>query len=179
MGVMTLFANTYSKILSNHLAQLGGFLMGAICFLLDPGAPLYALWIAVVLDLISRIFAEAKKHGGLGKAVKQGHIRSHAIFQGTAVKIVAYFFMCIMAAQAQHVFGYQAAAQCFASVVYSILFLVEVGSMGENFREAGVSSFAWISLFSKKKLETLCDGSLPAEEPSPDSSERSHHHETV
>lgn len=163
VGVLTMFANTYSKMLSNHLAQLGGFLLGALCYLVDPGAPLYALWIAVVLDLISRIFAEAKNHGGFYLAVKGGHIRSDEMFRGTAVKIVAYFFMCVVAAQGKYVFGYDSAAQFFGNVVYSILFLVEVWSMGENFQEAGVETFAWINMFSRKKLENLCEGTLPVQ----------------
>jgi len=159
-GVLTMFGNTFDKIFSNHLAQLGGFLLGALCYLVDPGAPLYALWIAVILDLIARMFAEAKNHGGFYLAVVEGHIRSDAMFQGSAVKITAYFFMCIIAAQGKYVFSYDTAAQFFGSVIYSILFLVELWSMAENFREAGVETFAWISLFSKKKLENLCDGTV-------------------
>ena len=118
------------------------------------------MWIAVILDLISRMFAEAKNHGGFFLAVTEGHIKSDAMFKGTAVKITAYFFMCIIAAQGKYVFGYDAAAQFFGSVIYSILFLVEIWSMAENFREAGVETFTWISVFSKRKLETLCDGSI-------------------
>lgn len=132
--------------------------MGAICYLVDPGAPLYALWIAVVLDLISRVFVQAKKHGGFYLAAKEGHIRSDEMFRGTAVKITAYFFMCIIAAQSQYVFRYDPAAEFFGSVIYSILFLVEIWSMAENFQEAGVETFAWITLFSRKKLESLCEG---------------------
>ena len=160
IGVLAMFANTFTKILDNHLAQLGGFVLGAICYLVDPGAPLYALWIIVVLDLISRLFAQAKNHGGFYLAATEGHIRSDKMFRGTAVKIVAYFFMCVVAAQAKYVFGYAAAAQLFGSIVYSILFLVELWSMAENFQEAGVETFKWISLFSRKRLEKLCDGTL-------------------
>ncbi|MEN6325771.1 MAG: phage holin family protein [Syntrophomonas sp.] len=164
IGVLAMFGQTFSKIFDNHLAQLGGFTVGGICYLVDPGAPLYALWIAVVLDLISRVFAEAKNHGGFYRAAVEGHIRSDKMFQGTAIKIVAYFFMCIIAAQAKYVFHYDAAAQFFGSIVYSILFLVEIWSMAENFQEAGVETFAWISVFSRKKLEAICEGSPEGEE---------------
>ncbi|MFA7078265.1 MAG: phage holin family protein [Syntrophomonas sp.] len=163
-----MFGSTFTKIFTNHLAQLGGLLLGALCYLVDPGAPLYALWIVLVLDLLSRLFAEAKNHGGMYQAFVGGHIRSDAMFRGTAVKIVAYFCMCVVAAQARYVFGYDAAAQLFGSIVYSILFLVELWSMAENFREAGVETFAWISLFSKRKLENLCDGTVADPTHAPD-----------
>jgi hypothetical protein len=51
---------TINRIYSNHAAQVGGIFIGLITYLVEPTAAFYALWIAVVLDLVSRLFAEAK-----------------------------------------------------------------------------------------------------------------------
>ena len=142
----------------NHWAQVLGVLLGAICYLVDPGAAFAALWIAVLCDLFSRLIAEAKKHGGFYRAVKDGHIHSDKMFRGTAVKITAYFFMCVLANQSKYILMYDAPAQLFSTIIYAILFWVEVWSMSENFEEAGVPAFGWIRRLSKRKLEELVDG---------------------
>ena len=160
-GTLALFGETFANIYQNHIAQVGGFFVAAFVFLVgQPTAAFYALWVAVILDLISRLFAESKNHGGFIRAVKERHIQSDKIFRGTAVKIVAYFFMCVLAHQSTYICQYDAPAAFFGTVVYSILFLVEVWSITENFQEAGVKSFSWISKFSKKRLEQIVDAPI-------------------
>lgn len=154
-GLSGMFYCNIAKVGTNYMAQSGGVILGFVCYLVEPGAAFAALWLAVVLDLISRIFAEAKNHGGLYRAAKDGHIRSDKMLCGTMVKIVAYFFMCVLANQSRYILRYDAPAEMFATVIYSILFLVEVWSMCENFQEAGVESFIWISRFTKNKLEAV------------------------
>jgi len=163
MTVFALFQNTFNRILENQVAQLFGIILGVIIYLVNPSATFYALWISVMFDLISRLFAETKKHGGFIQAVKKRHIQSNKIFRGTAVKITAYFFMCVLANQSKYIFPYDAAA-LFSTIVYSILFLVEVWSMAENFQEAGVLELRWISRFSQKKLKELVDDKGEKEE---------------
>lgn len=158
LGLTGMIFDSVAKAGTNYAAQCWGCVLGFFIYLVDPGAAFAALWVAVVLDLLSRIFAEAKSHGGLYRAAKEGHIRSDKMLCGTMAKIVAYFFMCVLANQSKHIFGHDAPAEMFSTVVYSILFLVEVWSMCENFEEAGVNSFSWISRFAKNKLETLAGG---------------------
>lgn len=155
--MVALFGSTFSRILENHAAQVGGFFVGIITYLVEPSATLYALWIAVALDLISRLFTEAKNHGGLVEAARDGHIKSDKMFRGTAVKITAYFFMCVLAAQAQYIFHYEAPSEMFGTIIYSILFLVEVWSIAENFEEAGVEAFSFITRLSRRKIRDLVD----------------------
>jgi len=150
-----LFFDSIAKVTTSYMAQAWGVLLGFICYLVDPGAAFAALWVAVVLDLISRVFAEAKNHGGLYRAATEGHIRSDKMLCGTMAKITAYFFMCVLANQSRYILKYDAPAEIFSTIVYSILFLVEVWSMAENFQEAGVESFAWISRFADKKLKEI------------------------
>lgn len=146
-----------SAALSDPIAWLGGFLVGVITFLVQPGAAFYALWVVVACDLASRIVTEAVNHGGLISAIKGGHIRSDKALSGTGVKIIAYLIMCIIAAQAAKIIPYEAAGILIANVIYSVLFFVETLSIAENFLEAGIDEFMWFKRFSNKKLKEICD----------------------
>lgn len=151
---------TTNKILislSDPLAWLGGIFIGIITYLVQPGAAFYGLWIVVACDLVSRIVTESVNHEGFVKAVKEGHIRSDKAMQGTFVKIIAYFIMCVIAAQATKVIPYDTASELVANIIYSILFFVELLSIAENFLEAGVTEFSWLKRFSQNKLEKICE----------------------
>ena len=151
---------TLSKIttsLSDPLAWLGGVFLGGITYLVQPGAAFYGLWIVVACDMASRILTESVNHGGMIKAIKEGHIRSDKAMQGTFIKIIAYFIMCVIAAQATRIIPYTTASGLVANIIYSVLFFVEVLSIAENFIEAGVEEFQWFKRFSQKKLKSICD----------------------
>jgi len=151
---------TFGKIttsLSDPLAWLGGIFIGVVTYLVQPGAAFYALWVVVVCDLVSRILTESVNHGGLFRAIKDGHIRSDKAMQGTFIKILAYFIMCVIAAQATRIIPYETASGLVANIIYSVLFFVELLSIAENFIEAGIEQFKWLRRFSSKKLKELCD----------------------
>ncbi len=143
-----------------------GCLIGMITYLVAPGAAFYGLWIVVVCDLASRIMTESVNHGGFWQALKDGHIRSDKAMQGTSIKIVAYFIMCVLAAQATRMIPYETASELIANIIYSVLFFVELLSVAENFMEAGIEEFNWLKRFSKKKLTEICgeDGDEKGEE---------------
>lgn len=150
---------TFGKIttsLSDPLAWLGGVLLGGLTYLVQPGAAFYGLWIVVACDLVSRILTESVNHGGLIKAIQEGHIRSDKAMQGTFIKIVSYFIMCVIAAQATKIIPYTTASGLVANIIYSVLFFVEVLSIAENFIEAGIQEFQWFKRFSNKKLKEIC-----------------------
>ena len=156
---MNEFMSTFGKItlsaLTDPLAWLGGFLVGAFTYLVGPGPAFYALWIAVACDLASRLITESVNHGGFFKAIKEGHIQSDKALRGAKLKIPAYFFMCVFAAQIEK-FPYEY-AYLASSVIYGIFFFVELESTCENFLEAGVEEFSWLKRFSRRKLEKLVE----------------------
>lgn len=156
---MNEFMSTFGKItlsaLTDPLAWLGGFLVGAFTYLVGPGPAFYALWIAVACDLLSRLITESVNHGGFFKAIKEGHIQSDKAFRGAKLKIPAYFFICIFAAQIEK-FPYEY-AYLASSVIYGIFFFVELESTCENFLEAGVEEFSWLKRFSRRKLEKIVE----------------------
>jgi len=110
----------------------------------------------VVCDLVSRILTESVNHGGLFSCIKDGHIRSDKAMQGTFIKIIAYFIMCVIAAQATRIIPYETASGLVANIIYSVLFFVELLSIAENFIEAGIEQFKWLERFSKNKLKEVC-----------------------
>lgn len=150
---------TFAKIgcsLSEPLNWGAGCLIGLLTYLVAPGAAFYALWIVVACDLVSRIMTESINHGGFWKALKDGHIRSDKAMQGTSIKIVAYFIMCVLAAQATRMIPYETSSDLVANIIYSVLFFVELLSIAENFMEAGIEEFKWLQRFSNKKLQEIC-----------------------
>ena len=154
-GIIVTFGKIVSNALTNPLAWLVGFLAGAFTYLVGPGPAFYALWIAVACDLLSRLITESVNHGGFFKAIKEGHIQSDKAFRGAKLKIPAYFFMCVFAAQIEK-FPYEY-AYLASSVIYGIFFFVELESTCENFLEAGIEEFAWLKRFSKRKLEKIVE----------------------
>lgn len=162
MNVWVTFGEMISTALTNPLAWLGGIFMAALAYLIgEPGAAFYALWIAVAMDLLSRLISESVQHDGFFKAIKEGHIQSDKALAGAKIKIPAYFIMCIFAAQITR-FPYEY-AYVASSVIYGIFFFVELESTCENFIEAGVEEFAWLKRFSKRKLEQIVeDGEAPS-----------------
>lgn len=150
---------TFAKIGSSLIEPCNwvfGCLIGILTYLVAPGAAFYALWVVVACDLASRIMTESVNHGGFWKALKDGHIRSDKAMQGTSIKIVAYFIMCVLAAQATRMIPYETASELIANIIYSVLFFVELLSIAENFMEAGIEEFNWLKRFSNKKLKEIC-----------------------
>lgn len=154
-GIIVTFGKIVSNALTDPLAWLVGFLAGAFTYLVGPGPAFYALWIAVACDLLSRLITESVNHGGFFKAIKEGHIQSDKAFRGAKLKIPAYFFICVFAAQIEK-FPYEY-AYLASSVIYGIFFFVELESTCENFLEAGVEEFAWLKRFSRRKLEKIVE----------------------
>ncbi|NLB52095.1 MAG: phage holin family protein [Syntrophomonadaceae bacterium] len=156
-GTIITVGKIAANAISNPLAWLGGFLIGVITYLVQPGAAFFALWIVVACDLVSRLITESASHGGFIRAIREGHIQSDKACKGTMMKITAYFFMCVIANQSLQIFPWVSAAELFSNIVYSILFFVEVLSIAENFMEAGVEEFSWIKKFARKKLIDTCE----------------------
>lgn len=150
---MDYLTGIFGSVFKNHIAQAGGVIIGAVTYLVAPTAAFYALWIAVFMDLLSRIFAQSSKNGGFWQATKGKHIQSNLMFRGTAIKIVAYFFMTVLAHQSKHIVEIEAVPIVFSTIVYSILFLVEVHSIIENLIDAGAEDLRPLLLRFQKEKE--------------------------
>lgn len=148
------------NILNNHAAQLGGILLGVLTYLVAPTAAFYALWIAVFIDLLTRLVALSVKYGGFWQATKQSHISSKKMFHGTAIKTIAYFFMTVLAHQSKYIVEIEAVPIFFSSIIYCLLFLVEVHSIVENLIDAGAEDLKPLLFrFNREKAKAMQGGS--------------------
>lgn len=138
---------------------LWGFLLGVLTYLVEPTAAFYALWVAVFLDLITKMAALAYKNGGLIAATKAKVINSHTMFYRTFIKVLAYFTMTVLAHQSKAVVEIEAVPIIFSTIIYSILFLVEVYSIIENLIEAGAEDLKPLMLRFQKEKEKVIEGS--------------------
>ena len=143
------FEATFSAF--NHKGvRLSALLWAGLCYLLEPDAAFLAVWIAVLVDLLTRLVAIAAQNHGFIRAVKGGHISSKKAFLGSFVKLVAYFSLGVIATQAQYVAYLEVAAVMTKTVIYAFLFTVEVISIMENLLDMGLSGLKPLLVAVKK-----------------------------
>ena len=116
-----------------------------------------ATWVAVVLDLFTRWFAIFIKSGGVRKAFITKAWNSEAMFHKTAIKIVAYLVIQIMAGLSMRFVDIPYISNIVATVIYSFLFFREFASNIENLIDAGADYLKpmlfWVKRKEKEALE--------------------------
>ena len=125
--------------LSTRSARLLSLLWGILCYLIEPDAAFMAVWLAVLMDLLTKLVAIAAIKGGFVNAVRDGHITSRQAFLGTFVKLTAYFALGVMATQAKYVATIEVASILARTVVFAFLFTVEAVSILENLLDTGLT----------------------------------------
>jgi len=80
-----------------------------------------ALWVSVALDLSTRWFAIFVKSRGIWPAFKSKAFNSDTLFRKTAVKVVAYLVIQILAGLSFRVIGLQQVNTVMAAVIYAFL----------------------------------------------------------
>lgn len=125
---------------SSRLARSLSLAWAVICYLLEPDAAFMAVWIAVIMDLVTKLISLAVPSGGFVPALRQGRISSRQAFSGTFVKLVAYFALGVVATQARYVASSEVASVLARTVVFSFLFTVEAISILENLLALGLGN---------------------------------------
>jgi hypothetical protein len=110
-----------------------------------------ALWIAVVLDCLTRWRVIFKKAGGIKKAVKTKAWSSQAMFEKTKDKIIAYLVIQILAGLSMRLVNIPYISNAVATAVYAFLFFREFSSNLENLIEAGADYLKPLLFWVKKK----------------------------
>lgn len=153
------FQEFFSGLYTSHIKPITVICTTVITYLIMPSksyvAPAIALWVAVLLDIFSRFFANSIKNGGFFVAVKSGKISSETLWRRTVVKVVAYLFLQTMVGLAFYIVPFHSLTQLVATVVYSFLFLREAVSILENLIEAGVEELAPLKIWFEKQNENL------------------------
>lgn len=145
-----LLAKTYETV-KPAIALLGA----AITYLVLPEdsfiAWCIALWVAVVLDLLTRWYAIFVKAGGVKKAFITKAWNSQAMFQKTSVKIISYLVIQILAGLSMRLVTIPYISNVVATVVYAFLFFREFTSNIENLIDAGADYLKPLLFWVKKK----------------------------
>ncbi|MEG1543065.1 MAG: phage holin family protein [Tannerellaceae bacterium] len=116
-----------------------------------------AVLIVMILDLLTRLFAQARKAGGYRKALLAHEISSNKFARGTMDKLVVFGVMLVLCACAYKLTVIEDVATWFTQVVFAIMFLRDALSIVENLADAGVKNMAIFKKVFKKKLEEITD----------------------
>lgn len=143
-----------------------------------PSAALSALFIVMIADLLCRLVAESVQAGGFFMAIKTRHIRSKAMFRGTALKFFGYYVLAVVAYQLQRVTPIPQLSEMLSAVIYMFLLIVEGISVFENLTEAGLSSLQPLKRRFEREMEKLEHGDgAPVKWVEPPSSDDKFYHE--
>lgn len=124
-------------IATSYGTHLWGSITGILLFLMGkPSAALYGLGALILIDIATRLRANAIKYGGYIQATKTGKIRSKLVVQGLMSKMIAYFSLICIGNIASYIVPIPMIHQGISSVIFTILFFVESQSILENLLDA-------------------------------------------
>jgi phage-related holin len=123
---------------------------------------LYAIFTLFILDILTRLYANARKYGGYIEATKTGKIRSRLAVQGMVSKMFTYFIVLSIARMTSYVIPIGVISEGLSAVIFSILLLVEIQSVLENLLDANPDSnterlLKLLSLRFKKEINKVAD----------------------
>ncbi|HEX2925856.1 MAG TPA: phage holin family protein [Ruminiclostridium sp.] len=137
------------------------FLWAGISYLIFPEKSFIgwciALWVAMILDLLTRWFAIFSKSGGITKAFKTKAWNSETMFHKTAIKIIAYLVIQILAGLSMRFISIPYISNVVATVVYAFLFFREFTSNIENLIDAGADYLKPLLFWVKKQESKVID----------------------
>lgn len=143
----------------NGVMWLWSFITGTLMYLVGgPSAALSALFIVMIADLLCRLVAESVQAGGFFMAIKTRHIRSKAMFRGTALKFFGYYVLAVVAYQLQRVTPIPQLSDVLSAVIYMFLLIVEGISVFENLTEAGLTSLQPLKRRFEREMDKLEHG---------------------
>ena len=151
----------YLKNAFESVQPICALLLSAIMYVMFPESSYLTAFCAVIgvmlLDIITKYYSIAVKHGGLWQSIKGKFINSNSMWVGTSRKIFAYLIIFIMVGLSYRVTTIAGISAFLATVVYSVLFLRECQSILENLNDAG-SDVGWLlSIVKKRKNKILED----------------------
>ena len=145
------------------------FLFTIFNYLICPNASympaIAAVWVAVILDIFTRLFANSRKSGGFIKAVRERAISSDTLWSRTVVKVVAYLSLQILAGLSMRILPLEQVSIAVATIVYSFLFIREATSVVENLIDAGANDLKPLLFWLKKKEADLTEDHVSIKPP--------------
>lgn len=152
--------NEYIIKLFTGMKPYVGFILALLHKLLFPDSTYLnaavAVGIAMLLDLLTKMWSIAKINGGYIRAVKTKALYSKTLWEKTSAKFIAYFCVAILAGLSYRVTPLANVGVFFATVVYSVMFLREAQSVIENLCDTG-ADLKWLAKWAKKKEKTVLE----------------------
>lgn len=161
------------RLIQVNVKPVWVFLFAAFNYVVCPNAAylpaIAAVWIAVILDILTRLFANSHRAGGFIKAIRCRAISSDTLWSRTVVKVVAYLSLQILAGLSMRVLPLEQISIAVATIIYSFLFIREATSVVENLVEAGADDLRPFLRWLQKKEQDLTEdqlqvNALPSEE---------------
>jgi phage-related holin len=149
------------KLFQNHilvfLSAIGAFLYN---FFFPDTQYLYsaaAVLGIMLLDLLTKLYALKRQAGGWKKSLCSQHINSFSFFRGTMDKLFVFGVMMIICGFAYRLTVISGIAVWFTQAVYTLMFLRDILSIFENFRDAGIKNMGMFEKLVKKKMTEYVD----------------------
>lgn len=140
---------------------LGSACLGVIAAFLFPEsfmftATLSAL-IMIVLDALTRLYAQSKKSGGFIKAIKNQSISSRKLFDGTIEKLMILGVLLIVSGCAYMLSPITLPARMLVYGFFILMFSRDLTSIFENLIDAGYKNILPFKRFAEKKVNDAFD----------------------
>lgn len=152
------------RLFQFNFKPVWAFLFAVFNYLVCPNAAympaIAAVWVAVILDLLTRLFANSRNAGGFFKAIKARAISSDTLYTKTVIKVVAYLSLQVLAGLSMRVLPLEQVSIAVTTIVYSFLFIREATSVVENLIEAGAEDLKPLLFWLRKKEANLTEDQI-------------------
>ena len=154
--------DTVCNLFGSELLVALGALWASITSFLFPtsfvGTSAIAVLIMMSLDLITKLFALAKMHGGFRKALRTQKINSRSFAKGTLDKLIIFGVFLIINGCACRLLVIEDISKWFTQAVFTIMFLRDTLSIFENLSDCGVQGLSVFKKLIKRKCKDIVDG---------------------
>lgn len=144
------------KLFDNRIINAIGTVWGAIIAFLFPTSTILtasgAVLLIVGLDLLTKLYALARQHGGFKNAFRTQKITSQKFAKGTLDKLIIFGVLLVIGGCAHNILVVEELAIWFTQIVFSIMFLRDTLSILENLHDAGIAGLGIFKKILKKKL---------------------------
>lgn len=152
--------NFMTKLWSD-VRPLFAIIWAAICWAMFPDEAYLpaavAVGVAVILDLVTKLYSLSAQNGGYIAATRCKAILSDTLWRKTRIKLFAYLIVMILAGLSLRVAPLETLGVFLATIVYSVIFIRESQSILENLIEAGADGLKPLLFWLKKKEKLITE----------------------
>lgn len=152
--------NQYFEKVLTGINTICGVFIAVISYLMFPDKAFetaaVAVGIAMLCDILTKMYAYSKQAHGFRNAIKTGKIASQTLWEKTKIKLISYLVIGILTGLSYRVVFLEVVGVAFGTTVYAVIFVREFISNLENLRDAG-ADVGWLIKWSKKKEKKILE----------------------